>query len=119
MGVTIKLATCCYCGTKTRLALTAGEPRALLCENCGAPLNRLKFIKKEIEPEPRPVKKIGPQRRRSSKRASGYRSEAERGGRRRQAPPRKKKRRARRRSFWRTVSRQLEDWLDEIEDLFD
>ena len=38
--MTTKIATCCYCGTRTALTLTARHGHELACGRCGAPLAR-------------------------------------------------------------------------------
>ncbi|MEC3861393.1 hypothetical protein VK792_08865 [Mesobacterium sp. TK19101] len=39
-----KIATCCYCGTRAALVLTA-DRHELSCSSCGAPLHDLKRLK--------------------------------------------------------------------------
>lgn len=39
-----KIATCCYCGTKTALVLRGRNKHELSCANCGAPLRVLKML---------------------------------------------------------------------------
>ncbi len=46
MGYPTKIATCCYCGSKTVLKLDRGR-HELACANCGAPLRDLKILQKE------------------------------------------------------------------------
>ncbi len=54
-----KLATCCYCGTRTALALRGTVRHELSCGSCGAPLRYIKLLRKEAE-APRP--KVAAQR---------------------------------------------------------
>lgn len=59
MGV--KIATCCYCGTKAALALRGKHQHELSCSNCGAPLHEMKMMPihpaKPVKSAPhRPVK---------------------------------------------------------------
>ncbi len=37
-----KIATCCYCGSRTALSLRGKVQHELACSNCGAPLHDLK-----------------------------------------------------------------------------
>ena len=39
-----KIATCCYCGRRTVLELTARGGHELACGSCGAPLARRRFF---------------------------------------------------------------------------
>ena len=39
-----KIATCCYCGTKTALVLRGKDKHELTCSNCGAPLHAMKSL---------------------------------------------------------------------------
>lgn len=41
-----KIATCCYCGTRAALVLTA-DRHELSCRSCGAPLHDLKRLKSD------------------------------------------------------------------------
>ncbi len=49
MAIPTKIATCCYCGAKTALALEKGR-HELSCASCGAPLRDLKKI--PVAPKP-------------------------------------------------------------------
>ncbi len=40
----VKVATCCYCGTKAALVLKGKSRHELACSSCGAPLHRLKML---------------------------------------------------------------------------
>ena len=55
MAHQIKVATCCYCGSKTTLQLTARAGHELACGSCGAPLHEMKALKVGAKPEPRVV----------------------------------------------------------------
>ncbi len=44
-----KIATCCYCGARSVLKLTARDGHELACGSCGAPLHEMKWLKR---PEP-------------------------------------------------------------------
>jgi hypothetical protein len=41
----VKIATCCYCGTRAALVLAGGGRYELACRSCGAPLTELKCLK--------------------------------------------------------------------------
>lgn len=100
MGEHDKIATCCYCGTRTTLALGRGEAgrRELACASCGAPLSRLKPLRATPERRERAV-------------ARPRRAEPER--------PARKKARRRRKPRKSVLKRFFEEFIDEIEDLFD
>jgi hypothetical protein len=40
----IKIATCCYCGTRAALVLKGRERHELCCAACGAPLREMKAL---------------------------------------------------------------------------
>jgi len=44
----IRVATCCYCGTKAALVLTGKVSHELSCGSCGAPLRKLKMLPKQV-----------------------------------------------------------------------
>jgi len=95
MRPNLKIATCCYCGSRTMLKPTARHGHELACGSCGAPLHEMKWLK---------APKV--------RQASTTRSE--------NAPlPHKKhasRKRKQRKPLWR---RALEEAWDEIEDIFD
>lgn len=41
----VKIATCCYCGTRAALVLAGVGRHELACRSCGAPLSRLKQLR--------------------------------------------------------------------------
>ena len=90
MQPNIKIATCCYCGSRTMLKPTARHGHELACGSCGAPLHQMKWLK---SPQPR-VKHAAPSAKKSK-------------------APRKRKQP---KPLWR---RALEEVWDEIEDIFD
>lgn len=47
-----KSATCCYCGSKTILTLTGKVRHELQCTSCGAPLRRMKSLRKDHVNDP-------------------------------------------------------------------
>jgi len=67
-----KIATCCYCGRRTVLELTARGGYELACGSCGAPLHEMKALKppsgsaKYAPPKPRPVTEFGQGRKKSA-----------------------------------------------------
>jgi len=46
---TPKIATCCYCGSRTMLELRGRVHHELSCSSCGAPLRYIKMLRKEAE----------------------------------------------------------------------
>ncbi|WP_319004486.1 hypothetical protein [Loktanella gaetbuli] len=40
----MKVATCCYCGTRAALVLRGNDRHELACAQCGAPLHDLKMM---------------------------------------------------------------------------
>ena len=42
--MTTKIATCCYCGSRTLLKPTARHGHELACGRCGAPLHEMKAM---------------------------------------------------------------------------
>jgi len=42
---TQKIATCCYCGARTILQLTARSGHELACASCGAPIHEMKPLR--------------------------------------------------------------------------
>ncbi|MBM9594561.1 hypothetical protein [Roseitranquillus sediminis] len=67
----VKIATCCYCGTRAALTLKGRERHELACASCGAPLHAMKRLKarqapvarREIPHQPLPRR---PKRRKKS-----------------------------------------------------
>lgn len=91
----IKIATCCYCGTRTALELRGRERHELACAACGAPLRVMKRLRADHGGKPaRPLRPPAtPQRKARCK-------------------PVKRRRKA----FWREA---LDEVADLVEDLFD
>lgn len=48
----VKVATCCYCGTKAALVLTGRVNHELSCGTCGAPLSKMKMLPKQVVAAP-------------------------------------------------------------------
>ncbi|MCL3882346.1 hypothetical protein [Marivita sp. GX14005] len=42
-----KIATCCYCGTRTALVLRGKDRHELSCASCGAPLHDMKMLRRD------------------------------------------------------------------------
>ena len=96
----VKIATCCYCGTRAALVLTGRERHELACSGCGAPLHNLRAMPVERDAAmPRRSVPSGPR-----KAAAGHRK------------PLKKKKKQKRRAGVRSF---LGDAVDVIEDIFD
>jgi hypothetical protein len=93
-----KIATCCYCGSRSVLQLGGTVRHELQCASCGAPIRAMKALKSN------PARPAGP--RAGTRPAHGT------------PPPanRKKKTRKRKRSPLLHLVREV---FDEIEDLFD
>jgi len=52
MGYPTKIATCCYCSSRTTLVLDR-ERHELACASCGAPLHNMKSLPRERRQEPK------------------------------------------------------------------
>jgi dissimilatory sulfite reductase (desulfoviridin) alpha/beta subunit len=52
MENTQKSATCCYCGAHTLLTLSGKTRHELKCTSCGAPLRRMKSLRKDHVVDP-------------------------------------------------------------------
>ena len=50
---TQKIATCCYCGSRTILQLTARDGHELACGSCGAPIHEMKPLRKQKVSKPK------------------------------------------------------------------
>ena len=100
----VKIATCCFCGTRAALVLRGRERHELSCSACGAPLHDMKMLPKTPAPAPRPAPGPAPAARGSHHRAMTRRDDDR---------PRKYKKR---KSFAR---RALGEIWDVIEDLID
>lgn len=97
-----KIATCCYCGARTALKLSAREGHELACGRCGAPLHEMKPLK--LDPTPQtPPKKENLFADASYRKNKGKYQKS-------------KKKKKPRKGFFR---RALEEVWDEVEDIFD
>lgn len=93
----VKIATCCYCGTRAALRLRGTDRHELSCAACGAPLHEMKRLRQDHAGKP-----VRPKRRPPAAVPS----------RRSRCKPLK----MRRKGFWREA---LEEAFDFAEDLFD
>lgn len=79
------IATCCYCGNRTRLDLAGGRRSELACASCAAPLRQMKPLKvhdhtQTIPPAGRagPPQKLRGSEKHSAKRKKKRKSAAKR-----------------------------------------
>ncbi|KAA9005723.1 hypothetical protein [Histidinibacterium aquaticum] len=101
-----KIATCCYCGSRTALVLRGQSRHELSCANCGAPLHDMKRLRADATrsaKSPKPVRPAHPDQHWGS----GQSHDAWRG---RKSKKKKKK------SFKRKALGELWDF---VEDIFD
>lgn len=71
-GMTPKIATCCYCGTRAALVLGRGR-HALTCASCAAPLQQMKALPRAAAPDPkRPAPAAAPGRGKPRKRRKSW-----------------------------------------------
>lgn len=100
----VKVATCCYCGTRAALVLRGKERHELSCGSCGAPLGRLKMLPNGSARATAPA-------------ATPTRPEPKKAPRK---PERKEVRRPKKRKHRKGLVRKVfEEIWDEIEDIFD
>jgi hypothetical protein len=97
-----KIATCCYCGSRSMLKPTARGGHELACGKCGAPLHEMKAIKRVPEQPARPARQAQLPR-------DPYIEDVH-GPARRQARPKRRK------PMWKRV---LSEVIDLAEDFFD
>ena len=104
MAERTKIATCCYCGSRTMLTLAGRVQHHLACSSCGAPLSRMKAVKTEAaEPRARPA--------RPAQAPTRFAPAA--------APAAQDRRPKRRKPFVKRFLDRIEDAVEEIVDLFD
>lgn len=89
----LKVATCCYCGRRTTLRLTARDGHELACGSCGAPLHEMKAM-----------------RPKAAAAASSHAPVAH------PVPMKAKRKKKKSKSFWGKMAKEV--W-DELEDIFD
>ncbi|MBN2906827.1 MAG: hypothetical protein JXJ18_08985 [Rhodobacteraceae bacterium] len=94
----VKIATCCYCGTRAALELRGIGRHELSCASCGAPLHEMKRLRLDHG-----GKVTRPKTARTPAATQPH-------------APRPKPRKKRRKGFWREA---LEEAFDVVEDLFD
>lgn len=100
----VKVATCCYCGTRAALVLRGKTRHELACAQCGAPLSRMKMLPQAQPAQPaRPA--VIPAASRAVSSHARWASQAPKG-----KKPKKRK------SFGRKV---LSEIWDVVEDIFD
>jgi hypothetical protein len=79
MNYSTKIATCCYCASKTALRLEKGR-HELSCASCGAPLRELKIMPKPVgkapavshQPKVRAFSKVAKPKRMKKKKSDGW-----------------------------------------------
>jgi hypothetical protein len=103
--------TCCYCGARS----TLGKDRIerLVCHGCGAPMSKIAEIQSTLEKKRKKKKGAKPAVPHGAER-SGKHLDKDRPARRRKGK--------RRRSAWYHVAEafdDLDDWFEEITDIFD
>jgi hypothetical protein len=67
---TTTIASCCYCGTRAALVLSA-DRHELCCSSCGAPLHNMKRLKEDAEHPSAKVKTSKAKKVKSAKYAYG------------------------------------------------
>lgn len=108
-----KIATCCYCGSRSALVLTGKVRHELACSTCGAPLHLLKMLKTEDAPVARATSGGHKGRRAAlAPTMTPIRGRTEQPYAKPGKPPKRKSRIKGLKSFF-------EDIWDEVEDLFD
>ena len=104
----VKVATCCYCGTKAALVLRGKSRHELACGSCGAPLHHLKML--PIAPDRATAPAAAPTRPEPS---YGHRKPPEKPVSR---PGKRRKTRSFGRKVWSGVWDALEDVLEDVFD---
>jgi hypothetical protein len=102
-----KIATCCYCGRRQTLTLSAREGHELACGACGAPLHEMKWLKADRD--------VGSAKR-SPRKPAPHGHPGGPGWHEDRPDPRRRKRRKKRKSLLRDV---FEEAFDVLEDIFD
>ncbi|MFW5641845.1 MAG: hypothetical protein ACOCTP_01660 [Roseicyclus sp.] len=105
-----KIATCCYCGSRQALRLTARDGHELACGSCGAPLHEMRWLKAGRDES---AVKRSPRRPAPHGQGSPETGADPRGGRDRPSRP---KRRKRRKGFLREIVEEVFDVLEDIVD---
>ena len=106
MPAPVKIATCCYCGSRAMLTLAGRVQHHLACSACGAPLTAMKALRVEEVPKARrPADAVAPAAPRPRSPKPALRT--------------KERSWKRRPLISRRVLDRLEDVIEEIVDLFD
>ena len=103
----IRIVTCCYCGARS--TLERSRDRDLVCNGCGASVNRIEAIQPSLERSKK--------RKTDKKNATPHRAEKPRQHLPKDRPVRRKKGK-RKRSMWYHIREAFDD-LDDIFDVFD
>lgn len=103
MGYPTKIATCCYCGTRSTLVLKGRVQHELACARCGAPLHELKMLPKARKQ----AREVNEERRRP---AVAHRPPPK------TLKPTKPTKRKKRKGFLKSI---FEEAIDLVEDIFD
>ena len=103
-----RMGTCCYCGSRTLLQLTARNGHELACGSCGAPIHHMKAVRAD----PRPTQHDRPH----APRPIGYQGNGDSNER-----PDKNKKRAKRslKKKSKGIFDIFEDVIDDVFDIFD
>ncbi|MEM6941792.1 MAG: hypothetical protein AAF943_13230 [Pseudomonadota bacterium] len=109
MGFPVKIATCCFCGTKAALTLDQGR-HELVCQSCGAPIRDLKTM---------PTQRGKQQARKKKRKAVDHRPELRDFPRTVALAPKRheKPRRGKKRGRW--FKKFAEEVFDLVEDILD
>lgn len=109
-----KIATCCYCGSRTALVLQGKTRHELSCAACGAPLHDMKMLRADAVDASAPTKKAA---------GHGARGKQKKGSvtplpiwERESGFSRKKKKKKRRKTL---TKRFFEEAFDVLEEIFD
>lgn len=103
----MKIATCCYCGTRAALVLRGKTRHELSCGSCGAPLHDLKMLRTDATGERELVR---PTHKRAYSAIREHRAP--------KSYPRKKHKGSKR-YFGKTLMKAAEDLFDAVEDVLD
>lgn len=107
-----RMGTCCYCGARTMLELTARGGHELACGACGAPIHHMKGIKSDTKPA-----KSGKSKRQAQPAAYGAAGMAAGTSSKTKSPKKKSKKSFKRKA--KGVFDVFEDVFDDVFDLFD
>ncbi len=107
-----KIATCCYCGSRTALVLRGEDRHELSCGACGAPLHDMKMLRADAVRASDSVSDVGVVRPKSSKKKKGV-TPLEVWERKAKG---KKKKKSKRKTF---AKKFFEEAFDVLEDIFD